>query len=126
MTFLHLAYLQQVSDLLEDQHKPLAARLGFIASKISSKHLVHVNGADPPKLRRCKACQAPITCDNVRPEARKILVKCSLCGFQRRYSIASDHPKQQQKRQPDERAGATATATATAAAAAETPAALTT
>lgn len=89
MTFLHLAYLQQVSDLLEDKHKPLAARLGYIAKKISTKHLIHTNGADQPKLRRCKACYAPITTDNIKSRRRKLLIHCSLCGFKRKYSISN-------------------------------------
>lgn len=85
-TLAHLAYLQQASDLLEDKHKPLAARLGFIAKKISTKHLVHSNGADPPKLRHCKACQAPITCEDVKSKRKSLNIKCSLCGLTRKYS----------------------------------------
>lgn len=102
MTFLHLAYLQQVSDLLEERHQPLAARLGFIASKISAKHLVHVNGADTPKLRRCKACQAPITCDDIRSAKKKIFVKCSLCGLERHYSVSKEQLKRAEPRKKAE------------------------
>lgn len=94
-TYLHLSYLQQVSDLLENEHKPLAARLSFIAKKISSKHQIHINGADVPKLRHCKACQAPITCDNIRSKSKSLVVKCSLCGFTKSYSHKSKEVKKE-------------------------------
>lgn len=81
----HLAYLQQVSDLVESHSKPLAARLGFIAKKICAKHTVHISGLDAPKLRKCKACYAPITVDDIKFQDKQLLVKCSLCGIQRRY-----------------------------------------
>lgn len=87
MTLLHLAYLQDISDILEANHKPLAARLGFIAKKISCKHLVHIKGSEPSKLRRCKSCQAPITSDNVKSKDKALKVTCSLCGFSRHFSV---------------------------------------
>lgn len=86
MNHLHLAYLQQVSQLINDKHKPLAAYYAYISKKIELKHLVHIRGADPPKTSRCKACQAPITCDNIQSRAKKLVVKCSLCGFIRMFS----------------------------------------
>lgn len=94
MTFVHLAYLQQVSELLEDKHKPIAARLGFIAKKIASKHLVHIKGTDSPKLRRCKACQAPITCADVKSKNGSLHVRCPLCGVERKYSTAQRSPSE--------------------------------
>lgn len=95
MTLHHLAYLQQVSELIEDKHKPLAARFGFIAKKISSKHMIHIRGFDPPKLRRCKACQAPITCDNIKSKDHSLRVGCSLCGYKRKLSVSSVKPHHQ-------------------------------
>lgn len=83
----HLSYLQQLSDLLEDKHKPLAARFGYIAKKIASKHVVHINGADPPKLRHCFCCHAPITSSDVRCNGAKLFIECSLCGQRRRYNV---------------------------------------
>lgn len=79
MQFVHLSYLQQLSDLLEDKHKSQAARLGYIAKQIREKYVVHINGADTPKLTRCKVCHGPITCDNVYMRKKKQFVKCSLC-----------------------------------------------
>lgn len=87
MTHLHLSYLQQVSDLLEDQHKPLAAKLGYIAKKIASKHVVHTSGTDSLKLRHCQSCQAPITCTDTKCDKGKLILKCSLCGNTRRYRV---------------------------------------
>lgn len=80
---LNLAYLQQISEIIEDKHKPLAAQYGYIAKKIALKNLVSITGSDPPKLKRCKACQAPINCDNVRTKKKKIVVTCSLCKYSR-------------------------------------------
>ena len=79
--------------MLEDKHKPLAARLGFIAKKIASKHLVHIKGLDPPKLRRCKACQAPITCEDVKSKRKLLVITCSLCGIKRHYSNSLNDTK---------------------------------
>lgn len=86
-TYLHLSYLQQLSDLLEDKHKTQAARLNYIAKQICEKHVVHISGYDPPKLKRCKACQAPILSDDLLIENKMLVKKCSLCGFKRRYGI---------------------------------------
>lgn len=87
MTLLHLAYLQQLSELL-DNHKPLAARYGYIANEIAQKFTVHTKGVDAPKLLHCFACQAPITCSNIKPKGGKIIVHCDLCDLRRHYSIS--------------------------------------
>lgn len=93
---LNLAYLQQISDLIEDKHKPLAAQYGYIAKKIALKSVVSIKGSDPPKSRRCKACQAPITCDNVKIKKKKIFASCSLCGYSRPVCRVSIKQQQQQ------------------------------
>lgn len=85
-----LSYLQQVSDLLQDKYKRLAARLGYIAKLIQLGQQVHTRGTDAPRLMRCKACHAPINFDNIRHEERWIHIKCSLCGLRRKYSILKD------------------------------------
>lgn len=103
MTLHHLAYLQQVSDILESSCKPLAARLGFIAKKIASKHVIHIKGIDAPKLRRCKACQAPITVSDVKFNRKQIVASCSLCKFQKRYGQQARKRKNTIKRKEDGR-----------------------
>lgn len=85
-----LSYLQQASDILQDKYKRLAARLGYTAKLIQLGHQVHVKGIDAPRLRRCKACHAPLGFDNIRHEERWLYIKCSLCGVQRKYSILNN------------------------------------
>lgn len=119
MTYLHLAYLQQLSQLLGHQHKNLAGRLGYIAKKISQKHVVHTNGADLPKLFLCKACQTPVDVRDVQSKGKKTILKCPSCGFKRSYSNSrvrpnkkaskkknkttkDSHDKQQQQQQPEQ------------------------
>lgn len=87
---LHLSYLQQVSDLLQDKHKRLAARLGYIAKKIQQKHVVHIKGIDAPRLRKCKACQGPLNVEDIRHEVQWIVVKCPLCSLTKRYGLLDD------------------------------------
>ena len=87
MTLHHLAYLQQLSDLLEDKHKPLAAHYGYIAREIAYKHVVHSSGLDSPKLRHCRACQTPITSSDVKCDDGKLHIRCPLCGLSRNYRV---------------------------------------
>lgn len=89
MNLYHLSYLQQASELLEDEHKPVAAKLGYIAKKVAARFTIHTQGADPPKLRRCKACQAPITSGDLRVADKRLVARCSLCGFKRHFSLGS-------------------------------------
>lgn len=99
MQFIHLSYLQQLSELLEDKTKSQAARLGFIAKQIQEKHVIHINGADTPKLRRCKACHGPITCDDVINKKKNLTIKCSLCGNTKRYIDSKFKPEPVSKSQ---------------------------
>lgn len=101
-THCHLAYLQQVSEILEDEHKRLAARLGYIAKKISAKYVIHVNGVDTPKLRRCKVCQSQITLGEIHYKSKTIHIKCSLCGTQRRYPVAKKKKGRKQDIEPSQ------------------------
>lgn len=94
--FHHLTYLQQISDIIEDKHKPLAAYYGHIAQKIAKNHVVHLNGADPNRLRHCSACQAPITCDNLKSRKGKIKVRCSICGWQCNYGVEKRSSRENQ------------------------------
>lgn len=82
MQNFQLSYLEQLSELLEDKYKSQCARLGYISKQIREKHVVHVKGADPPKIKHCKSCQAMITCNDVISRRRhKILIKCPLCNY---------------------------------------------
>lgn len=108
--YLHLSYLQQVSDLLRSEHLGLAARLGYIAKKIQQKHLVHIKGIDAPRLRKCKTCQAPLNVEDIRHEQQWILVKCPLCGLIKRYGLLADK-KHAKKVSPKKRKRKKATTT---------------
>lgn len=83
-----LAYLQQVCEILADDHKQLAARLGYIEKKIVNKHNIHIRGFDPPKLRRCKRCLAAITPPDVAARRGTIVVRCPLCDLVRKFSAS--------------------------------------
>lgn len=88
MAHLHISYLQQASEILQEDYKPLAARLNNIAKRIAAKHVIKIKSVDSPKLMFCKTCQAPFTCDNFRVGKKEsIIVKCSLCELTRRYKI---------------------------------------
>lgn len=95
MNLNHLSYLQQVSDLIEDDHKSLAAHYGYIAKKIASKNVIHLSGIDPSRLRHCAACQAPITSRDLKNDKGKLNVKCTLCGLKRSYPIAKKQERKQ-------------------------------
>lgn len=84
-TYRHLQYLQQLSDMIEDDHKNLAANYGHIMKSIMEKNLVHVNGKDSPKLRRCKACHGPINAENLGFKNKKVQLTCPLCATTRTY-----------------------------------------
>lgn len=89
MNHLHLSYLEQVIEFIEDDHKPLAARYGYIAREIAFKHVFHLKGTDPTRLRRCKSCQAPITSSNIKSLKGHIHIKCEICGSRRNYKFGS-------------------------------------
>lgn len=94
IVFEHLSYLHQVSDLLQDKLKSQAARLGHIAKEVQLKYVVHIRGSDPPKLRRCKACQSPLGCDNIGVKGSFIEAKCPLCGLRKKFSSSRERETQ--------------------------------